>query len=310
MPITSIVITNGSLMNLKQLEIFLAVAENGSFSKGAEATFLTQSTVSQHIAALEKEFDLKLLDRTGRGALLTEGGKLLADHTRRLLTAARALDRTMRRFRGMEDALLTIGGSNIPGDYLIPAALPRLRECVPGVTVVLGQGDSREILEKLEREEVEIAVVGSRFEREGVEFSPLGGDELRLVVGKSHRWRGIGPIAIAELTDEPMVLRESGSGSGVALASALREAGCDPDRLTVRARLGSNQAVKQAVMSGLGVAFVSAISVRQEVERGDLFPVAVSGLKVTRRFFLAARAGRELSPAARAFAALMRELYG
>lgn len=297
-------------MNLKQLEIFLAVAESGSFSRGAETTFLTQSTVSQHIAALEKEFGLKLLDRTGRGALLTEGGKVLSGHARRLLAEARTLEQAMRRFRGIEEAELTVGGSNIPGDYLIPAVLSCFRERAPGVRITLVQGDSREVLDRLEREEVEVAVVGNVFERDGIDFLPLAGDELRLVVGRDHRWRKAGRITLRELATEPLILRETGSGSGMALADALRLAGFSPESLPVRARLGSNQAIKQGVMSGLGVAFVSAVSVGQEVERGELFFVTVEGLTVSRRFCLATRGGRELSPAAGLFAAVIRERYG
>ena len=101
-------------MNLKQLEIFLAVAETGSFSRGAEATFITQSTVSQHISSLESDFGVRLLDRTGKGALLTEGGKVLFHHARQVVTDIEAINQAMRRFKGVEDTDLRIGGSNIP----------------------------------------------------------------------------------------------------------------------------------------------------------------------------------------------------
>src|SRR6266567_3881682 len=94
------------VLNLKQLEVFIKVAESGSFSKGAEATFITQSTVSQHILALENEFGLKLLDRTGKGALLTEGGKLLLDRARRLVDYAREIPLALGRFKGVEEATL------------------------------------------------------------------------------------------------------------------------------------------------------------------------------------------------------------
>ena len=297
-------------MNLKQLEVFLAVAESGSFSRGAEATFITQSTVSQHIAALEQEFGIRLLDRTGKGALPTEAGKLLAKHARRVVSAAREVERALNRFKGVEDAHLHVGGSNIPGNYMVPLALPRLLARFPGLSVTLFQGDSRAVLDRLGAGEVEIGVVGSRFDSEGFDFTPLGHDEIRLVVPGGHRWRGRTGIPLDELADEPFIMREAGSGTGRTVADALRKAGYAPARLRVRAHLGSNEAVKQAVLGGVGVSFLSSLSVQGELERGELAAVAVEGVRIARPFYLAARSGRELSPAAMAFGAVLGELYG
>lgn len=297
-------------MNLKQLEVYLAVAESGSFSRGAEATFITQSTVSQHIAALESELGVKLLDRTSRGALLTEGGKLLLDHARRVVADARETERAMRRFRGMEDAALRIGGSTIPGDYMIPASLPLFLARYPGIQLTLIQGDSREVVDKVASETVELGIVGSRFDDEGIAFTPFGRDEIRLVAAPGHPLAGRGTVAAAELAQHDFIAREAGSGTARAVAEALTRAGIDPAALRVRAGLGSTEAVKHAVAGGLGIAFLSEMSVKKEVTRGELAELAVEGLAISRHFYLAERAGRELSPAARSFAALMVEIYG
>ncbi len=112
-------------MNLKQLEVFLAVAETGSFTRGAEKSFLTQSTVSQHISSLENEFGIPLLDRTGKGVMLTEAGSILFYHASKILAGTHELANAMQRFKGMEKVVLRIGASNIPGTYLIPLFLPR-----------------------------------------------------------------------------------------------------------------------------------------------------------------------------------------
>lgn len=297
-------------MNLKQLEVFLAVAESGSFSRGAEATFITQSTVSQHIAALENELGVKLLDRTSRGALPTEGGKLLLEHARRVVSDTREIERAMRRFRGVEEAVLRVGGSTIPGDYLIPEALSHFFSRHPGISLTLVQGDSREIVDRLMREEVEIGVVGSRFDEEGITFTPFGRDEIRLLACPDHPLATGGAVAPAGLAQQEFIMREKGSGTGRAVDDALRSAGISPESLRVRACLGSTEAVKHAVASGLGMAFLSEISVRREIERGDLAVIAVRKLAISRPFYLAERSGRELSPAARAFAALMEERFG
>lgn len=296
-------------MNLKQLEVFIKVAESGSFSKGAEATFITQSTVSQHISALESEFGLKLLDRTGKGALPTEAGKLLLDRARRLVDYAREIPIAIARFKGVEEADLNIAGSSIPGEYMIPAALPLLISRFPGLTIFLLQGDSREVLEKVMAEEVEFGVVGGRFAEESLEFTPFTRDELVLIAPAGHRWSGVVGISKQELLGQSFVLREMGSGTGKASAEALRETGIEPDLLRVAAHLGSNEAVKRAVITGIGVSFVSSISVQWELAQGTLIQIPVSDVCIRREFYLVSRKGRELSPAAVAFSAVMMELY-
>lgn len=297
-------------MNLKQLEVFIKVAESGSFSKGAEATFITQSTVSQHISALESEFGLKLLDRTGKGAFPTEAGKLLLERARRLVDYAREIPQAIDRFKGIEEASLNIAGSSIPGEYMIPAALPLLTGRFPGLTVYVLQGDSREVLEKVMSEEVEFGVVGGRFDEDSLQFTPFATDELVLIAPAGHRWAGSPGVPKDELLGEPFVLREPGSGTGKTTAEALRAAGIDPASLRVAAHLGSNESVKRAVIAGIGVSFVSAISVQWELAHGTLVRVPVAEVGIRREFFLASRKGRELSPAASAFGSVMLELYG
>lgn len=296
-------------MNIKQLEVFLAVAGTGSFSKGAAATFITQSTVSQHISALEREYDLPLFDRTGKGALLTEAGKLLAGHAERILADMRRAELALYRFKGAEDAELKVGGSNIPADYMIPAALPRLLESLPGLTATVCQGDSRGILDRLLKEEVELCIVGSRFVLKGVDYSPLCQDVICLVTGRDHPWSRRTSVSVEEIADEPLIFREAGSGTGKSVFEALEQAGMKVSSLKIKAVLGSNESIKQAVTGRLGVSFVSEISVRQELERGDLVRVPVEGLEIVRFIYLATRAGRALSPAAKTFAGVMEELY-
>jgi DNA-binding transcriptional LysR family regulator len=297
-------------MNFKQLEVFLAIADTGSFSRGASSTFITQSTASQHIAALEREFGLPLFDRTGKGALLTGGGKLLAEHARRIMAGMEEAELALRRFKGIEEVVLRIGGSNIPADYMIPAVLPPLLQRFPGMTVTVCQGDSRGILDGLLREEVEVCVVGSMFPLEGVDFMPVGTDVIRLVVAPGHPWRGRAGVSLAEVEAESLLCREPGSGTGKSVMEALVAAGVVSGGLKIRAVLGSNEAIKQAVMNGLGVSFVSELSVKQELSRGDLVAVEVEGVTIIRRFYLAVRGGRSLSPAAQAFVGIMGEVYG
>lgn len=297
-------------MNLRQLEVFIAVAETRSFSKGAEASCVTQSTVSQNIFALEEEFGVKLFDRTGKGALLTEGGKLLLQRARRLLHHAEEIPAAMERFKGVGEVTLKIAGSSIPGEYLIPAALPKLTERFSRLSINLRQGDSKQVHEWIMSELAECGVVGGHFSGDGLEFVPLCNDEIVLVAPPGHRWTEVGRIRVAELLEEPFVVRETGSGTGQSTAAALKNVGITMDILRKTAVLGSNLAVIRAVMAGVGVSFVSAVSVEHELKRGELVSIPVEGISISRQFCLVKRKGRELSPAASAFMVVMGEMYG
>jgi DNA-binding transcriptional LysR family regulator len=294
-------------MNLKQLEVFLAVAESGSFSRGAEASYLTQSTVSQHISALEAELKIRLLDRTPSGAQLTEAGKLLFMHARRVVNEVRDTRSAITRFRGIEDVSLNVGASSIPGIYLLPQLLPVLRRHHPRLRLTVLQGDSREITDRVIREEIELGVVGSSFEVDACTFAPMGNDKIILVAGVGHPWFIQPVVQPDELRNQIFIFREPGSGTGKTVNDALTATGIDPADLQVEVRLGSNEAIKSAVTAGVGLSFVPAISVRRELEQGELREVHVAGLEIVRQFFLVTRSGRELSPSATAFSRILRE---
>lgn len=288
-------------MNLKQLEVFIAVAESGSFSRAADITFLTQSTVSQHISSLEKEFELKLLDRTGKGALLTEAGKLLLNHAQRVVAEAKKVPMALNRFRGLEEVVLKVGGSNIPACYMIPQCVPSFRTQHPGVVISLIQGDSRETLNRLKNEEVEFALVGTRFPEKTLAFSPLSLDKVSLVVPAGHPWSEKEFILPEDLVRESFIFREAGSGTDQTLREQLAKSGFAAEYLKVSMILGSNEAVKQAILNGAGLSFLSELSVKKECERGEMFIVDIRGLDIYRHIYLVTRRGRELAPAAQAF---------
>jgi len=288
-------------VNLRQIELFVAIAEAGSFSRGADRVSLTQSTASQHMATLEEELRTGLFDRLGRGVLLTSSGEKFLLHARRILSERDALLQSMTDLRGLGNTLLKIGASNIPANYLIPHLLAPLKEKYPGITLNMITGDTRDIVARLELAEIEFAVVGSRSNIKKVEFIPLMTDTLVLIVGSKHRWKNKGFISLHDLVSEPIVIREEGSGSGQTLEDALRLMGQNLTDLKVAARLGNNEAVVQAVASGFGCAFVSELSVKDKLASGALYKVKIQSLPVDRQIWVAKLKARSHSPAALAF---------
>jgi len=292
-------------MTLKQLEVFLAIAETRSFSKGAEESCITQSTASQHIQTLEEELGIRLFDRGRGGAMLTEAGKLFLERARRIRGECDASISAMRRFRGMEDVEVRIGASNIPGTQLIPAVLGRFLEQCPKVRLKVIQGDSKSIVASLIGEEIELGFIGGRYDDDQVECEPMGEDTIICVVSPDLAQSGKYSLSQAELCKVPMVVREQGSGTQQAVYEALAGTWIRKDALRIVAELGSDEAVKRTVLNGTGYAFISAMSVAEEIANGRLVSIRVPGVNITRRFFAARRAGRELSPAASAFWGLM-----
>jgi len=296
-------------MNLRQIELFVSIVETGSFSRCAEAASLTQSTVSQHMAALENEVGLRLLDRSGRGVQSTRAGELFLRHARRVIAELEGLQQALAGFSGLRQISLTVGASNIPANYLIPTLLPKLAAEHAGIELTLRSGDSREMRESLLADAVELAVVGSRGNERGIDYAALTNDLLVLAVSADHPLSRCTSLSLSELLETALIVRESGSGSDQALRLALRLAGGDPERLQVAVRLGSNEAVRQALLSGFGAAFLSEISIHQELHRGELVMVPVTGLTVQRQFWLATRSRRTLSPAAAVFTRLLQETF-
>jgi len=291
-------------MTLKQLEVFLAVADTRSFSKGGEAVSLAQSTASQHIRALEDELNVRLFDRSASQVALTEVGRLFYDHAAGICRHCSEAVEAVRRFQGLEQATLRVGASTIPAAFLIPDMLGHFSTAWPGVRLELQQGDTHEVIRLLQDERVELAVVGGHIDDDSINMQEVMTERIVLVARP-----GLSPVGILEynqLAQLPLVIREAGSGTRTAVDSALQKNGIDPRRLRVVAQLGSSEAVRRAVLSGAGAAFVSTLAVGHELEDGTLIELTVSGLTINRSFYLAWRRGKSLSPAALEFMAMVK----
>lgn len=292
-------------MTLKQLEVFVAIAETLSFSKGAEKTCITQSTASQHIQGLEDELGIRLFDRGRGGALLTEAGKIFFGRVRKILSECDESRSVIRRFLGMEDVVLTVGASNIPAVCMIPAVLGQFLKQCSKVRLEVIQGDSRSVLKQLADEEVELGFVGGKFDDERIVFEPIGDDRIVCAVSPDFNAGRKQSISQAELCKIPLIVRESGSGTQQAVYEALAGTWISRDALNVVAVMGSSEAIRRALLNGVGYAFVSSRAVSEEIASGQLTSVRVPGVEITRKLYAVRREARELSPAAAAFLELM-----
>jgi DNA-binding transcriptional LysR family regulator len=294
-------------LDLHKLEIFYWVAELKSFSQAAERLSLKQPTVSAHVQELEKALGGKLLYRIPGKVSLTPLGLLLVEKARNLLAFKRETVAAVEQFHGQLSGELWIGGSNIPGEYLLPQRLCAFVKKHPAVKPILRIGDSASILEEVLDGKVEIGFVGFKGEDARLSFEKIWHDEMVLAVPKGHPWSGRKFVQLADLRSEKFISRERGSGtldSFRRLVAKSRQPANDV--LNVAMELGSTEAVKEALKSGFGVSILSRTSVNRELAEGVLVEVPIRGLKMERDFYEIVHKRRPLSPVSQAFRTFLK----
>lgn len=270
-------------MELKYIEIFCTVVELKSFSKAAQALHLTQPTISVHIKALEDEFGTRLLDRLGRTIMPTQDGEILYRYAKEIVTLKENARRAMERVTGTVSGKLAIGASTIPGEYILPQILGKFKKAYPDVFPILRIGDSKDICESVLRGEVDLGMIGIAVNDKNIVMRKYPGDELVLIAPAGYK---SSLLQKEEIRSVPLIVRESGSGSRSSLETQLRRIGLVPDSLNIVAEMGSTQSLIQAVKHGMGLAFTSRLSVKDEIERGTLKVVQLKGIVVRRNFYV------------------------
>jgi DNA-binding transcriptional LysR family regulator len=289
-------------MDMKHLETFCKAAETGSFSRAGEALYLTQPTVSGHIASLEQLVGLKLFDRLGRRVALTNGGQVLYRYAKEILRIRDDALNAIYEFSHLIKGRITIGGSTIPGDYFLPKVMGRFRTEAPGISISLVIADSEEISDMLLAGAIEMGVVGMRLDGERVKAYPLFHDRVILIADARHPLVSRREISWEELRAAPLLIRERGSGTRRAFEQHVAAAGLRLDDFSIVGEVGSSTAVKEGVKAGIGLGIISDLAVQDEIEGGTIKEVTIQGQSVLEReFFAVVPAGRELSPPARRF---------
>ncbi len=289
-------------LDLRKLEVFYWVTELKSFSLAAERLSLTQPTVSAHIRELERAVKERLLNRTAGAVTPTALGLVLLERAKALLSFKKETLAVLDHFQGKVEGELLIGGSNIPGEYILPGKLGAFIQKYPDVKPVLRIGDSAGIAQAVLDGAVELGYVGFKGEDGRLLFQKVWQDEMVLVVPKAHPWTFVKGIDLKDLRKAGFVSREEGSGTLRSFRGLLTRKGQQPDKcLKVIMELGSTEAVKEAVIAGLGVSILSRTSIRREIQDGLLLEVPIRGLKMERDVFQIFDRRRTLSPVSQAF---------
>ncbi|MBI1219941.1 MAG: LysR family transcriptional regulator [Rhodobacteraceae bacterium] len=289
-------------MTLEQLRIFIAVAEREHVTRAAEALNLTQSATSAAIVALENRHATKLFERVGRRIALTEAGRLFLPEARAVLARAAAAERLLNDVADLRLGALQIAASQTLANYWLPPMMLTFHRQHPGIALNLTIGNSEQVAVEVTEMRADLGFVEGPVVAEALSERDLKGDELFLVAAPSHPWAKTAPDRAALLAGT-WVLRERGSGTRALMERALACQGIDPDALTDRIELASNEAVRSAVTAGGGVTILSRLVVEAGLAAGDLVRLPFPPL--ARRFRLLRHRERHESHAARAFTALV-----
>ena len=245
-------------LNIKQLEAFCAVVEQGSFTGAAEKLYLSQSTVSGHVAGLEKDLGVALLVRSGKRQMeLTIEGRRVYEHAKSILESCTSLSRELE-IQTSRDLVVT--ASSIPMQYVLPPLVAGFAAVRPDCRFTLRQGSSQEIHRQVLQGEAHVGFVGAVFNERDLRYDRICSDPLVLVTPDNDRYRRLweqGTAGNELLTSEPLLFREGGSGTQVAGQRFLSENGIDIEKLTVAARIENSEALLRLVGCGMGCAVVS-----------------------------------------------------
>ncbi|MGD8470519.1 MAG: selenium metabolism-associated LysR family transcriptional regulator [Desulfobacteraceae bacterium] len=294
-------------MDLWQLNIFCKVIELKSFSRAGKAVHLSQPTISSHIKDLEDHFNCRLIDRLSKEAIPTKAGELLYGYAKRMLALRDETETVLAEYNGKIQGRLVIGGSTIPGTYLMPQLIADFKRTYPDVIISLVIGDTDHIIDGILKASLELGIVGAKAETRKIVQEKLIEDEMCLIVPAGHRWAGQKRVSLKRLVSEPFILREHGSGTLKSLGQNLSRCGYSIEDLNVVAELGSTQAICQGIKTGAGVSVISKLAVAEDIQAGRLNALEIKGLDLKRNFYLTRHRHRSPSPLCRAFVNFLKE---
>lgn len=294
-------------MDMRRLEVFCKVVELKSFTEAAKALSLSQPTVSEHIRILEEVLSERLLDRLGREVLATPAGRVFYRYARSIVQMRDEAVQALEQFRGTLAGKLVLGGSTIPGTYLLPRFIGAFKSAHPAIQITLRIADTAEVVAGVLDGNLEAGLIGSQWRDRRLAMEELFSDELVLAVYTNHPWASKGRIDIGDLAGEPFILRERGSGTRMVMAHILEENRFDLSKINVVAEMGSTESIRQGIKAKIGISILSQHAVAEDLKYGLLARVDIENVRFVRPLYLIRRRNRQMSPLCTAFLNHLRD---
>jgi DNA-binding transcriptional LysR family regulator len=292
-------------MNINHLAIFYAVYREGSISIGAERLHISQPAVSKQLKEFEASLKTVLFDRHPRGVAATQSGELLAIYAAKIFELEAEAEQALSELNGLQSGKLTIGASLTIGNYLLPQILSSFHQMHPAIEVIVTIANTEVVQRKLIDGELDVGLTEGYVETTELEMEVFGEDELVAIAPAGHQILDNLPVTLDRLCSEDFVLRELGSGTREVVERTLAEHGGFVLRAVMS--LGDIEAVKRAVLNGIGLGFVSTHSITQECEMKTIERIEVKDFTIRRPLHLLLRRGKYVTNATRALLPILRQ---
>ncbi len=299
-------------MNLKQLEAFVQVAEEGSFSKAAKQLFLTQPTISAHISSLEKELNARLFVRNTKEVKLSDDGKDLYRYARQMIDLQKKIEERFSTGKEESKHLITIAASTIPAQYLLPKILLKFNAKYPKEQVKLIETDSTQVITQIIDHMVDVGFTGTVLEKKHCKYIPFYKDELVVITPNTEKYQALYQNLedISWISEERLIMREEGSGTRKEAGKQLRAAGINLDKLKIIASIENQETIKKSVKQGMGISVISKLAATDEVKYGDLLAFPIPKADQGRDINLVYNKNYQMSKSAERFVKVVKEVYG
>ena len=297
---------------LDQLRILKAIAAEGSFKRAADSLFVSQPAVSLQVQNLERQLNVPLFDRGGRRAQLTEAGNLLLTYGEKILSICQETCRAIEDLQNLQGGTLIVGASQTTGTYLLPQMIGMFRQKYPDVAVQLHVHSTRRTAWSVINGQIDLAIVGGEVPpelQESLDVIPYAEDELALILPVSHSLAEQETIQKDDLYHLNFITLDSQSTIRKVIDKVLSQSDIDTRRLKVEMELSSIEAIKNAVQSGLGVAFVSLSAIEKELQMGVMTTVKIEQIVINRILSVIYNHNRYRSKAAEAFSKEILPLF-
>ena len=290
-------------VTLRQLRVFAEVAQNLSFTRAARELHLTQPAVSQQVKLLEADVGLPLFDQIGRKVQLTSAGTELLRYANQMLDLVRETGEALAALKGLKRGVLKLGAVST-AKYFAPSLLAAFTPDYPEVRIKFSVGNREEVIKQMAANDIDLVIMGRPPRELDTIAEPFAQHPLVIIAAPDHPLARRRRIQLKELATENFLIREDGSGTRASLEHVFREHG-----VTYRAsmEMSSNETIKQAVMAGLGVSFISMHTLGLELKARKLVTLDVAGLPLVRDWYVIHLRDKRLSPIAAAFRTFLLE---
>lgn len=290
-------------MNMHHLSIFFAVAGTGSLTASARKLHISQPALSRELKVFEERLGVTLFERHSRGMRLTQAGEILSQYAKRLFELERAAEAAVRDIAGGQRGRLAIGASNTIGTYVLPRVLAAFRRARPEVRVTLFVGNTEQVSQGVDDLRFMLGFIEGPLHFEGLRTAMFQEDEIVPVAAPDHPLFGKRRLTIADLSGQPLLVRESGSGTREVIWARLRRWSFEENPTM---EFGNTEALKRAAVHGGGIAWLPRICMLSELREGLLRELPLRDLRIVRPLMVLSRESAPVQPVAEAFLHLLR----